>query len=67
MNHKVKIPYENLQEVNKTYAKDLSQIASNVISKGWYILGYEVTSFEKEFANYIGTKFAIGVANGLDA
>jgi dTDP-4-amino-4,6-dideoxygalactose transaminase len=38
-----------------------------VISKGWYILGNEVTAFETEFASYVGSRFCVGVANGLDA
>lgn len=38
-----------------------------VIEKGFYILGEEVSSFEKEFAAYIGTKYCVGVGNGTDA
>src|SRR5690606_14333934 len=34
---------------------------------GYYILGSEVEQFESDFANYCGTKYCIGVANGLDA
>ena len=40
---------------------------SSVFSKGIYILGDEVKNFEKEFAEFIGVKHAIGVANGTDA
>jgi dTDP-4-amino-4,6-dideoxygalactose transaminase len=38
-----------------------------VLDSGYYILGPEVVAFESEFAEYIGTQFAIGVANGTDA
>lgn len=38
-----------------------------VQESGWYILGEKVKTFEKEFAEYCGTKYCIGVANGLDA
>jgi dTDP-4-amino-4,6-dideoxygalactose transaminase len=38
-----------------------------VLESGYYILGREVTSFEKEFAKYLGVKCAVGVANGTDA
>ena len=38
-----------------------------VISHGGYILGPEVKSFEKEFSDYCGTKYAIGVDNGTSA
>jgi len=37
------------------------------IDKGWYVLGQQVTQFEKEFANFCSTKYCSGVANGLDA
>lgn len=40
---------------------------SNVGSKGNYILGEELESFEKEFANYCSARYCIGVGNGLDA
>lgn len=41
--------------------------AEYVFESGMYILGDEVSSFEKEFAEYIGVKYCIGVANGTDA
>lgn len=41
--------------------------ALNVLRSGWYILGNEVELFEKEFAQYIGAKYCVGLASGLDA
>ena len=38
-----------------------------VLRSGWYILGREDVSFEKEWANYVGTKHCVGLASGLDA
>lgn len=38
-----------------------------VLDKGWYILGDEVAAFETEFARFVGTPFALGVASGTDA
>jgi dTDP-4-amino-4,6-dideoxygalactose transaminase len=38
-----------------------------VLNRGWYILGEEVAAFEQEYADYIGTKYCIGVGNGLEA
>lgn len=49
------------------YQKEYEEKALEVLRSGWYILGSELESFEKEYANYIGTKYAVGVANGLDA
>ncbi|MCE9610780.1 MAG: DegT/DnrJ/EryC1/StrS family aminotransferase [Chthoniobacter sp.] len=38
-----------------------------VLDSGWYILGQEVTAFEREFAEFLGAAHAVGVANGTDA
>jgi dTDP-4-amino-4,6-dideoxygalactose transaminase len=38
-----------------------------VLDSGWYILGKEVDAFEREFAAWLGTRHAVGVANGTDA
>ena len=38
-----------------------------VVRSGWYILGNELLSFEKEWANRCGTAHALGVGNGMDA
>ncbi len=49
------------------YQAEYEEKALEVLRSGWYVLGNEVISFEKEFADYIGTKYCIGVASGLDA
>lgn len=49
------------------YQKEFEDKALEVLRSGWYVLGKEVSSFEEEFASYIGTKHCIGVASGLDA
>ena len=38
-----------------------------VLQSGWFVLGSQVTDFEKQFADYCETQYCIGVANGLDA
>ena len=45
----------------------ISKAIQRVLNSENYILGTEVELFEKEFAEYIGTKRAVGVANGTDA
>ncbi|EEC8808426.1 aminotransferase class V-fold PLP-dependent enzyme, partial [Escherichia coli] len=40
---------------------------TKVVDSGWYIQGEEVRNFEHEFASFIGSKYCVGVANGLDA
>ena len=49
------------------YQKEFEQKALDVLRSGWYVLGKEVSSFEKEFAKYVGTKYSVGLASGLDA
>lgn len=61
------IPFLDLKAINKQYEVDLKDACSRVIDSGWYILGNEVSSFEIDFSKYCGTKYCIGVANGLDA
>lgn len=61
------IKFLDLQKINSQYAEELKQAAAEVIDSGWYLLGERVKRFETNLANYIGVKYAIGVANGLDA
>ncbi len=61
------IKFLDLYKINNKYKLELDLAYERVSNSGWYILGEEVTLFEKEFAAYCGTKHAIGVANGLDA
>lgn len=60
-------PFLDLKATNGQYRDELVEAATRVIDSGWYIGGNELQQFEQEFADYCGTKFAIGVANGLDA
>lgn len=41
--------------------------AERVIDSGWYVLGNEVESFEKKWADICGVQYGIGVGNGMDA
>ncbi len=61
------IEYESLAQSNQKFMSELEAAASRVIRSGWYVLGQEVGAFEAEFAEYVGAKHCIGVANGLDA
>lgn len=62
-----KIDYENLQKLNAPFITEYKKELDVFFDKGWYILGEQVKLFEQEFANFIGVKHCIGVANGLDA
>lgn len=61
------IPFLDLKGINAQYRAELIEACTKVIDSGWYIQGNECKEFDKEFAEYCGTKHAIGVANGLDA
>ncbi|WP_367971422.1 DegT/DnrJ/EryC1/StrS family aminotransferase [Vibrio scophthalmi] len=61
------IPFLDLKEINHQYNQELKEACSRVIDSGWYIMGNELNAFEQEFADYCGSKYCVGVANGLDA
>lgn len=61
------IEFLSLKKTNEKYEKSLREAFDRVLSRGQYILGEECEAFEREFSEYIGTKYAIGVGNGLDA
>ena len=62
-----KIMPNRLDRGFQQYQQEIEEAALNVLRSGWYILGPEVDNFEKEFAEYVGAKYCVGLANGLDA
>jgi len=63
----MEVKFLDLLKVNEPYIPQLTEASRQFFENGWYILGKEVEAFEKEYANFCGTKFCIGVSNGLDA
>lgn len=61
------ISFLDLQKINQRYEKAFQEKLKSVLEKGWYVLGDEVRKFEEDFAHYSGSKYAVGVGNGLDA
>jgi dTDP-4-amino-4,6-dideoxygalactose transaminase len=61
------IEYENLRKTNARFEKDIEAAMSDVVRSGWYVLGKSVSGFEADFASYCGSRFCVGLANGLDA
>ena len=63
----MKVPFLDLHASYIELQNEIDSSISRVLSSGRYIGGSEVESFEDQFSNYCGSKFTIGVANGLDA
>ncbi|MCL4385577.1 MAG: DegT/DnrJ/EryC1/StrS family aminotransferase [Actinobacteria bacterium] len=63
----MKIPFGDLSRQYKKYKNEFDSIITSVFEKGSFILGENLSDFEKNFASYLGIKNAIGVANGTEA
>ena len=61
------IPFPSLKDVTALHGAEINEAVTRVVNNGWYLQGAENEKFEKDYAEYIGTKYAIGCANGLDA
>lgn len=61
------VEFLSLQKITAAHEVELQAAVSRVVRSGWYLLGEEVTAFERDYAAYIGTRFAVGCGNGLDA
>ncbi|WP_455584110.1 DegT/DnrJ/EryC1/StrS family aminotransferase [Bacteroides sp.] len=61
------IKYFDLQRISDSFEPELSEVVVRVVHSGWYLQGEENRSFEEAFAQYCGTKYCVGVGNGLDA
>ena len=61
------IQFLDLKKMNQGHEAEFEQKLKGFLASGWYVLGKETEKFEKDFAEYCGTKYAVGVANGLDA
>lgn len=61
------IPFLSLKDVTALHGAEINEAVTRVVNSGWYLQGAVNGKFEKDYAEYIGTKYAIGCANGLDA
>ena len=61
------VPFLDLQRINARDRGELIEAATRVIDSGWYVLGQELESFEREFAERCGSRYCVGVGSGLDA
>ena len=61
------VPFLSLHDVTAMHGDEIREAARRVIDSGWYLQGKENESFEQHYAEYIGSPYCIGCANGLDA
>ena len=61
------IKYLDLKAINALYDAELREAVSRVLDSGWYLKGEATRQFERDYAEYIGTRHCIGCGNGLDA
>jgi dTDP-4-amino-4,6-dideoxygalactose transaminase len=64
---RIMIKFLDIQKITESFQPEINSAIRRVVNRGWFLLGEELASFEKEYAEYIGSKHCIGVANGLDA
>lgn len=61
------IRFLDLKAITTSYQPEIDEAVSRTVHSGWYLQGEENARFEKNYADYIGTRHAVGCANGLDA
>ena len=61
------IKFLDLHKINERFRKETDDRIKQVLDSGWYLLGEQDKTFEKNFAAYCGVKHCIGCANGLEA
>lgn len=63
----MRINFNQLDRGYKKYKEEYQKAAINVLDSGWYVLGKQVEKFEDSFADFIGSKYCVGLNSGLDA
>lgn len=61
------IPFLSLKNVTSLHGEEINAAVDRVVNGGWYLQGEENKRFEENYANFIGSNYCVGCANGLDA
>lgn len=61
------IEYLNLKQITALHLREIETAVEKVIESGWYLQGKSVSTFERQYATYIGTRWCVSCGNGLDA
>ena len=63
----MQVKFLDLYKINQRVRSEVLSAMERVLDSGWYIRGAAVAEFERKFAEFVGVKRCVGVANGLDA
>lgn len=61
------VKFLDLQKITQKYSDEIHEAVNRVVDSGWYLQGKENEEFEANYSMYIGTRYTVGCANGLDA
>lgn len=61
------IPFLSLKDVTDLHGNEIKEAVTRVVNSGWYLQGKENECFENNYSKFVGTKYTVGCANGLDA
>lgn len=61
------ISYLDFNKMHKPIIEEVNEAIQKVLNNQWFVMGNVLEQFEQEYANYCGTRYCSGVANGLDA
>lgn len=64
---KKEIPFLSLKDVTALHTEEINEAVRRVVDSGWYLQGEENERFEKHYSEFVGTRYTVGCANGLDA
>lgn len=64
---KKEILFLSLKDVTALHAEEINEAVRRVVDSGWYLQGEENERFEKHYSEFVGTRYTVGCANGLDA
>ncbi|RMH14559.1 MAG: DegT/DnrJ/EryC1/StrS family aminotransferase, partial [Planctomycetota bacterium] len=67
MSQNINVPLLDLKAQYDTIRDEIEPVMRKVVEDQWFIMGPEVASLEKEIADYVGVKHAVGCASGSDA
>ena len=63
----MKVPFGDLRRQYDAMRQEIDEAVQRVFERGWFILGVEGENFEREFADFLGVKRAVGVGSGTEA